>query len=94
MGSHLTDEWWEDKEKQGGYFLSGIPRDELIHHLRNLYSEKKELLADLFLPTSEICSKRGIQSCHQCEKADCDDNQTPSIKRLKELIKNVRSYNL
>jgi len=35
------------------------------------------------MPMSEHCRKTGEQNCHLCENADCNDNMTPSILRLK-----------
>lgn len=38
---------------------------------------------------SEYCHKTGEQNCHLCENADCNDNTTPSIARLKQWLANA-----
>lgn len=38
---------------------------------------------------SEHCRKTGEQNCHLCENADCNDNTTPSIARLKYELANA-----
>lgn len=40
---------------------------------------------------SEHCRKTGEQNCHLCENADCNDNTTPSIARLKSDLADARS---
>ena len=41
------------------------------------------------MPMSEHCQKTGEQNCHICENADCNDNTTPSIIRLKQDLANA-----
>jgi len=39
---------------------------------------------------SQICAKLHIQNCHWCERADCCDNETPSIVSLKKQLTDMR----
>ncbi len=73
----LSDQWWRVQERQGGPHLAGVPRSDLVRLLRHQYKLT-------LLPTSEVCRRYGLPACHQCEDADCSDNQTPSILRLKD----------
>jgi hypothetical protein len=38
-------------------------------------------------PVSAYCRATGDQRCHICEDADCGDNRTPSIERLREQLR-------
>lgn len=38
-------------------------------------------------PISVICHRTGQQNCNICENADCTDNTTPAIARLREDLK-------
>jgi len=45
------------------------------------------------LSPSLVCAKYYIQNCHACDRADCGDNQTPSIVALKtELAKEREAW--
>lgn len=35
---------------------------------------------------SEVCRRTGFQHCHACEAADCGDNMTPSIVKLRQAL--------
>ena len=64
-------------------------RGEEIDKLRK---ENEELRANMTesttLSPSQVCVKYHIQNCHACDRADCGDNQTPSILELRaELTK-------
>ena len=44
-----------------------------------------------FISASEWCRKTQEQNCHACESADCNDNTTPSILKMRKEIIEMRA---
>ena len=75
-----------DGEKEFlGYANQDVP--DLLAEVARLNKDRGELLANMLQSTtlspSQVCEKYHLQNCHACERADCCDNVTPSIEKLK-----------
>ena len=67
-----------------GVGVSSDPDWEKIRRdILALKVENERLRKDVMLSPSEYCHRHSVQNCHACENADCGDNTTPSIARLK-----------
>ena len=71
-------------------FFAAVGTDipDLLAEVARLNKDRGDLLANMLQSTtlspSQVCEKYHLQNCHACERADCCDNVTPSIKRLKK----------
>jgi len=54
--------------------------------------ERLTALVNNHVPAKWLCKSANVQNCHVCEDADCDDNRTPSIVKLRAEVERLKAH--